>query len=338
MEPVRWGILSTAVIGTGRVIPAMLAAEGVTVAAVASRDPARARAVAERFGIARAHESYEALLADPDVEAIYNPLPNHLHVPWSLAALEAGKHVLCEKPIAMTAADLAPLFEARDRTGLVVEEAFMVRNHPQWLRVRELIAAGRIGELRAVHALFTYNNPDPGDIRNSLETGGGALYDLGSYTCTIARFVFDDEPARVLALMDRDPRFGTDRLTSAILDFPAGHAAFTVLTQGARQQQVTVLGTGGWIRPELPFTQAPDDFHACRIDIGGDAYPGPFPAETITLDAVNQYTLQAERFSRLVRGEPAPRWPLENAAANMRIIDALFRSGESGRFETVEPD
>jgi len=334
VKPVVWGVLGTSRIGVDKVVPAMQRSPLCDIHAIASRDAPKARATAGRLGIARAYDSYEALLADPDIEAIYNPLPNHMHIEWSMRALEAGKHVLCEKPIALNAEGVAPLIETRDRTGLVVEEAFMVRDHPQWRRVRELLDAGRVGELRTVQIAYTYHNIDPDDIRNKPETGGGGLYDIGCYACAIARLIFDDEPLRAMALIDRDPIFGTDRLASAVLEFGKGHASFCCSTQSGRYQMVQILGSSGWIRVEVPFAHPPT--LAARLVIGIDNEPpGTEAAEVLTLEPVNQYLLQGERFSRRVRGEEVPAWPLENAVANMRIIDALYRSGESGQWETV---
>ncbi len=333
MEPVKWGVLSTAKIGLDRVLPAMQQGALCDIAAIASREPERARAAAAALGIAKAHDSYEALLADPDIEAIYNPLPNHMHVEWSARAMEAGKHVLCEKPIALTAAEAERLIAVRERTGMRIEEAFMVRNHPQWQAARKWLTEGRIGALQAIQACFCYRNMNPDDIRNKADVGGGALYDIGSYCITAARYLFDDEPRRAMALIDRDPDFGTDRLTSAILDFPAGPASFVCGTQTARFQTVQALGTEGWFRLEFPFIMEPEN--PTRVVFGDGAFPGPQVAETETFEPVNQYTLQGDNFSRLLRaGEPAP-FPLETAIANMRVIDALFRSGQTGRWESV---
>ena len=333
MKPVKWGILGTASIACERVIPAMQASPLCDVAAIASRDPDKAQAAAHRMRIPKAHGSYEALLADPDIEAIYNPLPNHLHLEWTVRALEAGKHVLCEKPIAMDAAQAQRLVAARDRTGCLVEEAVMVREHPQWTRLRELMAAENFGDLNAMQLAYSYFNADPADIRNHTETGGGALYDLGCYCCAIARLVFGAEPRQVFALMQHDETFGTDRLTSAVLDFPAGHANVLVATQSSRYQMVQVLGTKGWIRAEVPF--AHPEHLAARLVVGEDIVPGTEPREIITFEPVNQYRLQGERFSKLVRGEDAPQWRLEDAVANMRTLDALRRSALSGRLECV---
>ncbi|MDP6705170.1 MAG: Gfo/Idh/MocA family oxidoreductase [Alphaproteobacteria bacterium] len=333
MEPVRWGVIGTAAIAIRRVIPATQASAEAEVRAIASRDLAKAETAAHDLGIPRAYGSYEELFADPEIEAVYNPLPNHLHIDWSIKAMEAGKHVLCEKPLALTAAEAARLIEARERTGRQVEEAFMCRNHPQWQKVRELIAEGRIGRVRAVQASFTYVNADPDDIRNQVESGGGGIYDIGSYCITMSRYVFDAEPRRVVALVERDPGFGTDRLTSALLDFEDGQASFLCGTQVTRHQHLFIFGTEGWMRLEAPFVQPPT--HACRIAVGSGLYPGHAADETIELDPVNHYTLQSERFGRLVRGLEAESWPIETGVANMAVIDALFRSAESGGWETV---
>ena len=338
MRPVRWGVLGAARIAMNRVIPAMQAAAGCEVAAIASRSNEAARTAASRAGVGRAYGSYEALLADPQIEAVYIPLPNHLHVAWCAKALEAGKHVLCEKPIALDAEEAATLIEVRDRTGLVIEEAFAIRNHPQWRAMREVLDSGEIGALRSAQATLAYSNLDADDIRNRPEVGGGALYDIGSYAVAACRLVFAREPVRVIALMDRDPRFEIDRLTSAILEFPTGHASFTVTTQGGpasggTHQHFAVIGSQGWIRAEFPFAHSTP--RACRLFIGDERSTGSLPAREIELPAVNQYGLQAERFSRLVRGEEAVRFPLETAVANMCVIDALFRSAATGQWEDI---
>src|SRR5208282_1889059 len=235
---VRWGVLSTAAIGVKKVLPAMQKGDWVEVSAIASRDLGKAEQVARTLGIARAYGSYEELLADPQIEAIYNPLPNQLHVPWSIKAAEAGKHVLCEKPLSMTVAEAKTLLPVQQRTGVIIGEAFMVRTHPQWLRARELIASGRIGEMRSVAAFFSYFNRDPVNIRNIPAYGGGAMMDIGCYPITTARFAFAEEPSRVLGLVARDPDMQIDRLVSAILDFPSGHATFTCSTQLVPYQRV----------------------------------------------------------------------------------------------------
>jgi predicted dehydrogenase len=213
----RWGVLSTAKIGLNKVIPGMQRGELCSVEAIASRDLATAQAAAGKLGIAKAYGSYEELLADPDVDAVYIPLPNHLHVPWTVKAAEAGKHVLCEKPISLTAAEAETLLEVRDRTGVTIGEAFMVDCHPQWIRLRELLRSGAVGELRAVQGFFSYYNVDPKNIRNQADLGGGALMDIGCYMVHGARFAFEEEPVRVVAGIERDPEMKTDRLTSAIL-------------------------------------------------------------------------------------------------------------------------
>ena len=333
MTPIVWGILGAARIALERVIPAMQPSDLCDVRAIASRDARRAADAARTARIPVAHESYEALLADPEIEAVYIPLPNHLHVEWSIRALEAGKHVLCEKPIACAAGELQPLVEARDRSGLLVEEAVMVRDHPQWTRVRALIDSGRTGALRNVQLSYSHFTDDPGDIRNRQDAGGGGLLDVGSYCSAIARLIFDAEPLRAMALLDRDPRFGTDRSVTAVLEFPGGHASFFCSSQSSRCQVVQIVGTTGWMRAEVPFAHPPD--LPARLLIGSNVAPGTEPDEIIRFDPVNQYRLQAERFGRQVRGAAPSRWPIETGVANMRVLDALRRSGESGRWEPV---
>ncbi len=333
IKPVNWGILSTAKIGMQKVIPAMKKGVFTRVAAIASRDIKKAKQAAADLGIPKAYGSYEELLADPKIEAIYNPLPNHLHVPWSAKAAEAGKHVLCEKPIALTAAEAQSLIEVRDSTGVLIHEAFMVRYHPQWLRARELVRSGRIGELRAIQCFFSYMNKDAANIRNIAAIGGGAIYDIGCYTVTFSRFLFESEPTRVVALIDRDPDFETDRLTSAILDFPAGQASLVCSTQLVPYQRAQIFGTKGRIEIEIPFN-APTD-QPCRLFVDDGSKLGDASAQTETFDVVDQYALQAEAFSNAIRTEEPLEFPLENAVHNLRVLDALFRSSQKGGWEKV---
>jgi predicted dehydrogenase len=328
---VRWGVLSTAAIGVKKVIPAMQQGEWSDVIAIASRDLRKAEEEARALGIARAYGSYEELLADPQIEAIYNPLPNQLHVPWSIKAAEAGKHVLCEKPLSLTVAEARKLLAVRDRTRVKIGEAFMVRTHPQWLRTREIIASGRIGPLRSVIGAFSYFNRDPKNIRNIPEDGGGALMDIGCYPITTSRFVFGEEPSRVLGLIERDPEMKIDRLTSAILDFPSGQAVFTCGTQLVPYQRMQLLGTKGRIELEIPFN-APND-RPCRIfvDDGGDLFGAGITTEQFP--TCDQYTLQGDVFSRAVREGGEVPVSLEDAVKNMAVIEAIFRSAGSGQWE-----
>ena len=330
--PLRWGVLGVANIAVRQVIPAMQRTRAARVEAIASRDLAKAESAARALGIRHAHGSYEALLADPDVDAVYIPLPNHLHVPWTVRAAEAGKHVLCEKPMGMNAAEVRSLLAVRERTGVVIGEAFMTRTHPQWARVRELIAAGRIGELRLVTGHFSYYRRDPQDVRSKVEWGGGVLLDIGCYPVTMARWLFGAEPLAVAAVLERDPDFRVDRLVSGLLRFPTGQAAFTVGGQAALHQQMQIYGTTGRIGLDVPFNPPPD--HRCRIlvDDGRDLVGGG--VEAIGFDAVDQYTLQAERFADAVRGRGAVPVGVEDAIGNMAALDALFRAAESGRWET----
>ena len=330
---VKWGILGVAKIATQKVIPAMQRGEWSEVYAIASRDLAKAEAAAARLGIPRAYGSYEALLADPDVEAVYNPLPNHLHVPWTTRAAEAGKHVLCEKPIARTAAEAAPLVAVRDRTGVHIQEAFMVRTHPQWLRALEIARSGRLGTIRSITGFFSYFNRDPSNVRNIPDFGGGALLDIGCYLINTARFVFGREPGRAAATIERDPAFGVDTLTSLLLDFAPGHAIGTCGTQLVGYQRVEVFGDRGRLAIEIPFNAPPDRPCKFAVDDGSDLFGGG--REEFTTDTCDQYTIQGDRFSQAVRGVAAPAYPLEDTIANMRVIDAVFRAAKSGCWETV---
>lgn len=331
-KPVTWGVLGVARIATAKVIPAMQRGALSQIVAIASRDAARAADAAAALGIATSYGSYEELLADPEIEAVYNPLPNHLHVPWTIRAMEAGKHVLCEKPVALTADEARQLIAVRDRTGLQVAEAFMVRHHPQWLRARALVRAGRIGEIRAIQTFFSYYNDDAGNIRNQADIGGGALYDIGCYALVTARFLFETDPRRLIATMDRDRAMRVDRLTSALVEFPGGrHLTFTCSTQASPHQRVTVVGTTGRIEIDIPFNADPLARSRIRIDDGRDLAGGGLVVEDLEL--CDQYTLQGDAFSRAVRGEAPLDFPIEDAVMNLRLIDCLFRSTISGQWE-----
>ncbi|MGE5732349.1 MAG: Gfo/Idh/MocA family protein [Gemmatimonas sp.] len=329
--PVRWGVLGAANIALKKVIPAMQRGRMSRVVAIASRDLAKARAAADALDIPRAYGSYEELLADSDVEAVYNPLPNHLHVPWSIRAAEAGKHVLCEKPVALSAAEARTLLAARDRTGVQIGEAFMVRTHPQWAKVRELIDAGRIGELRLIVGHFSYYRRDFDDIRSRLEFGGGALMDIGCYPITLARWLFNAEPIEVVAQIERDPDMHVDRLASGLLRFAAGQASFTCSGQLVPYQRMQIFGTRARIEVEIPFNAPPDSASRIYLDGGGDLTGRG--RETIELPIADQYTRQADRFSEAIRGAGEVPVRLEDAIGNMAVIDALFRSAETRRWE-----
>ncbi|WP_349371277.1 Gfo/Idh/MocA family oxidoreductase [Salinarimonas sp.] len=329
-----WGVLGAAKIGE-KVVPALQAGAGMRVGAIASRDEGRARADAERYGVAKAYGAYEALLADPEIDGVYNPLPNDLHVSWSIRAMEAGKHVLCEKPIALTAAEAERLREAQVRTGRLVVEAFMVRHHPQWIEARERVRSGALGELRAIQTAFSFYNDDPTNIRNRPENGGGGLYDIGCYAINTARFLFEAEPERVIGLFDMDPQMGVDRLTSGLMLFSGGRqASFVCSTQLVPTQRVTILGTQARLVVEVPFNAPPDRDLRIVEDPGTDLFGEA--AQATVLPATDQYARQAEAFvARVAAGGGADTGPIEDAIANMRVIDALFRSRESGALERV---
>ncbi len=332
MSKVKWGVLGVAKIAVEKVIPAMQRGQVSEIAAIASRDSGRAREAADTLGIARAYGSYEDLLADRDIEAVYNPLPNELHVPWTIKALEAGKHVLCEKPVALDAKEARLLIDARERSGRLVAEAFMVRYHPQWRRARELVTAGAIGAAGAIQTFFSYRLLDPANVRNR-PPGGGGLYDIGCYAILTARYIFGAEPARVVATLNRDLNFGTDRLVSAILEFPgARHLTFSAATQLSAHQRVTIVGDAGRIEVEIPFNAPPDRPTKMLIDSGADLFGGGARVEEFA--ACDQYTLQGDAFSRAVLDLAPLEFPIEDAILNIRVIDALFRSAERGSWET----
>jgi predicted dehydrogenase len=331
MSKIRWGVLGTALIGVQKVIPAMQRGKDSQVAAIASRDLRKARKTARALGIPKAYGSYDELLADPEIDAVYNPLPNHLHVPWSIRAAEAGKHVLCEKPIGLNVDEAKKLREVRDRTGVKIGEAFMVRSHPQWLKALDLVRAGRIGDLRSIVGFFSYSNTDPANIRNVLEYGGGGLMDIGCYPIFTSRLVFGAEPRRVLGLVERDPKMRIDRLTSAVLDYPAGHCVFTCGTQIVPYQRMQILGTRGRIEIEIPFNAPPN--RSCRLFLDNGRDLSGSSTKTYKVPKCDQYTAQGDLFSRAIRDDGEVPVPLESSIRNMAVMDAIFRSAESGKWE-----
>jgi predicted dehydrogenase len=333
-DKVKWGVLGAANIAVKKVIPAMQKGAWSEVKAIASRELRKAEEAARALGIAKAYGSYEELLADPGIEAVYNPLPNHLHVPWSIKAAEAGKHVLCEKPLSLTVAEARTLLAARDRCGVKMGEAFMVKTHPQWLRTRELIRKGAVGELRSIVGAFSYFNRDPQNVRNVPEWGGGGLMDIGCYPITTSRWIFGEEPLRVAGILEKDPEFGTDRLASAMLEFPSGQAVFTCSTQLVPYQRMQFLGTQGRIEIEIPFNAPNDRPTRIFIDDGRDVFGTGIRTETIPL--CDQYTVQGDAFSRAIREGSEIPVPLEDALANMAVIEAVFRAAESGKWEKLE--
>ena len=322
MTKIRWGVLGVANIAVKKVIPAMQRGAVSDITAIASRDMEKAQRAARELGIAKAYGSYDELLADPAIDAIYNPLPNHLHVLWSIRAAEAGKHVLCEKPVALSAAQARELLAVRDRTKVKIGEAFMARTHPQWLRANELAHNGSIGELRVITGFFSYMNRDASNVRNRADWGGGALLDIGCYPVTLSRMLFASEPLRVLGLTDRDPDFRIDRLTSAILEFPQGRCVFTCSTQLVPYQTMQIFGTRGQIAIEIPFNAPPDRPTKIFVNHRVEEFP-----------ICDQYTIQGDLFSRALLDDGPVPVPLEDAVKNMEVIDAIFRSAETGKWE-----
>ena len=333
MKKVRWGILSTANIGVAKVIPGMRKSHYVDVTAIASRDLAAAQRVAGSIGIDKAYGSYEDLLADPDIDAIYNPLPNHLHVPLTLQAARAGKHVLCEKPMSLNAAEIDQLKEVEGKVHIM--EAFMVRHSLQWNTARDQIRAGDLGGApQMIQSFFSYNNQDPLNIRNKVEWGGGGLMDIGCYPIVAGRFFFEAEPVRVIGLFTRHAEFGTDIISGGLLDFGNGRQlTFSVSTGLARAQQLVVWGSEARLIVPVPYNAQPDVPNVFAINDGSQLDGSS--AELFAMDVSDQYTRMSEDFSRAVLGEIPLPYGLDDARANMRIIDALFRSEKTGAWETV---
>ena len=329
MAKVKWGIISTANIGVAKVIPGMLKSKQLDVVAISSRDLKTAQIWAKKLGIPKAYGSYEAMLKDPAIEAVYNPLPNHLHVPLTLKAAKAGKHVLCEKPMALDAREAKKLKKAP--RGILIAEAFMVRHNPQWIEARRLVQKGVIGEVRAIQCLFSYFNRDPKNVRNMAGIGGGGLMDIGCYPITVSRFIFGAEPTRVMGTIDRDPKFKTDRVMGGLADFGKGrHLSFTISTQLAPYQRVHIMGTKGRIEIEIPFNAPPNKPNRIFVQ-GTEMNKGKW----ISLPVSDQYMKQAEAFGRAIRKKEKLVWGTDDAIQNMSIIDAFFRSEKSGRWEKV---
>jgi len=329
MKQVRWGIMGVAKIATEKVIPGMKKASLVEVVGIASRTKEKAQQAASRLGLPASYGSYEDLLADERIDAVYIPLPNHLHVGWSIKSLHAGKHVLCEKPISLNVAEAEKLAAAgREHPRLKLMEAFMYRHHPQWVKARQLVQEGKIGQLRTIQTLFSYFNRNPLDVRNQAQIGGGGLMDIGCYPISLSRFLFAAEPNRVMGHVEYDPDFRTDRLASGILDFAEGTATFTCGTQIAPYQRVHIVGTQGRIEIEIPFNAPPD--RPCRL-----WHQHAAGTEEIVFEVCDQYGIQAELFSRAVLEDTPVPTPIDDAVANMRVIEALFRSGKNRTWEGV---
>ncbi|UCH25614.1 MAG: Gfo/Idh/MocA family oxidoreductase [Trueperaceae bacterium] len=324
MSKVRWGVLSTADIGLTKVLPAMQRGQYCDLVAISSRSLEKAQRAAQMLGIPKAYGSYEEMLEDPEIDAVYNPLPNHLHVPWSLKAIEAGKHVLCEKPIGLSAAEGQTLIDAaKAHPELKVMEAFMYRHHPQWRRAKKLVEDGAIGELRTINSFFSYMNVDPDNVRNMADIGGGGLMDIGCYNISLSRFIFGAEPERVIGIVEYDPTFKTDRLASGILDFGRGTSTFTCSTQLSPYQRVNIYGTEGRVEIEIPFNAPPD--RPCRMwHQRGDEI------EEILLDTTDQYTVQGDLFSEAILQDSEVPTPIEDSVANMKVIEAIVHSAGTG--------
>lgn len=323
MSQVRWGILSTAKIGVKQVIPAMQQSESCEIVAIASRSKDKADRAASQLKIPKTYGSYEEMLDDPDIDAIYNPLPNNLHVPWTIKAIEANKHVLCEKPIGLNAGEAEKLAEVmEDHSHLKVMEAFMYRFHPQWRKARQLVEEQKIGQVKTIQSFFSYNNTDPDNIRNDPEKGGGGLMDIGCYQISLSRFIYNEEPRRIKGMMEFDPEFNVDRLTSGMLEFSHGTSTFTCSTQISAYQRVNILGTEGRIEIEIPFNPPADKPTRLWLTQGDNT-------QEIEFDICNHYTIQGELFSQaVVNNNPVPT-PISDAIANMKVIDAIQKSAET---------
>jgi predicted dehydrogenase len=333
VDKVKWGILGVANIAVKKVIPAMQLGQWCEISAIASRDLEKAQNAANQLGIHTAYGSYEELIDDPAIEAIYNPLPNNLHIEWTIKAAQAGKHVLCEKPISMNVAEALPLLRVQRETGVKIEEAFMVKTNPQWVSTLNMIREGAIGDVRSVAGYFSYNNKDLTNIRNIRETGGGGLMDIGCYMIFFSRLVFGAEPNRVVSLIDEHPDTKTDILTSALLDFPTGHATFTCSTRVTPYQRFQIIGTTGRLEVQIPVNAPPDQPCKVFLDDGTDLSGAKI--KSIEFEPCDQYTVQGDLFSQAIREDREPALSLEDSIKNMAVIEAIFRSAASGKWEAV---
>ena len=333
MGKIRWGVISSAQIGAEKVIPAMQQSKTGDILALASRNLGKAQEVCEKLSIPKAYGSYEELLSDPEIDAVYNPLPNHLHVPWTIKAAKAGKHVLCEKPIALDTQEASLLLSVQLETGVFIQEAFMVRDNPQWHWVRDRIQEGAIGELKVIQSAFSYMNRDPNNIRNMADIGGGGIYDIGCYPVFISRMLFGEEPVEVTSMIERDPDFKTDRLASGIMKFPSGQSSFICSTQLVPYQRVQVLGSEKRIEVEVPFN-APNEI-PCRVFLDDGAANHGRIKIFEDLPVCDQYTKQAEAFEAKILSGKIDQAPLKDAIKNMCVIDALYRAGNTGQLEKI---
>jgi len=322
MKKIRWGILSTAKIGREKVIPALQKSQYCSVDAICSRELEQAQKTATLLNIKKAYASYDELLNDREIDAVYIPLPNHMHIEWTIKAMKAGKHVLCEKPIGLSSAEADKLLKASlDFPHLKVMEAFMYRYHPQWVYAKKLVDEKKIGQLKTMQSFFTYYNIDPKNIRNRIEVGGGAMMDIGCYCVSFSRFLFGEEPKSVMGLVERDPVMQTDRMSSGILDFTDGHATFTCSTQLMPHQRVNILGTEGRIEIEIPVNIPPDQKAKITLFTKGGN-------EEIFFDAIDQYTIQADQFAQAIINDTPVPFGLEDAVNNMKVIEAVFESAK----------
>lgn len=322
MKKIRWGILSTAKIAKEHLIPAMQASEFGEVVAVASRSMESAQAFATASNIPTAYGSYEDLINDPNIDAIYNPLPNHLHVPWSIKAIEAGKHVLVEKPISLDIADLAPLFACvKAHPQIKVMEAFMYRFHPQRAKIQAICNSPEFGPLHSIQSAFNYNNREADNIRHDASMGGGALMDIGCYNISFARMMFKEEPIRVVAKMQKMPGFEVDCITSAILDFPNGTSIFSCSTKSEHGQWAQIQGESGSLRISPPYNPTKDDESEIRFQHNDKV-------EVISIPPVDQYQLMVNAFARAILDDTPVPTPLSDAEANMKVIDAIVKSAK----------
>jgi predicted dehydrogenase len=328
MKALQLGILSVSGFFQKKIAIPVAKSPMIEIAAIASRSEDKAKKAASEYNIRKAYGSYEALLADPSIEAVYIPLPNHLHAQFIKKAADAGKHIICEKPIALNVQEAEESIAYAHKKGVKVMEAFMYRFHPQWQHARELIRMKEIGKVQLVQCIFTYNNTDPSNIRNQAEAGGGAIMDIGCYAVSSSRFLLGAEPKRVISLTQYDQNFGTDILSTGILDFGDSRAEYTIGTQTFPYQRVNVYGSGGVISVEIPFNTPADVETQLTVT-------NSIGTREVLFAPEDQYILEFEAFARAIKEDTEVPTPASDAIANMKVLDALVKSARENAWMTI---
>ncbi|SMO60694.1 Predicted dehydrogenase [Saccharicrinis carchari] len=328
MNRLKIGVLSVSNHLLKRIVLPLKNTKYCKIYGIASRNPKKAEAFAQKFDIEKVYADYQELIEDPIIDFVYIPLPNHLHLEWVVKAAEAGKHILCEKPIALNAQEAMQCIEAAQKNKVQLMEAFMYKFHPLWIYAKEVITTNQIGRIMYIHTSFAYHNPAPDNIRNIKEFGGGALMDIGCYAISSSRFLLDAEPQRVMAIHQQHPEFKTDTLGSAIMDYDGRHASYTVSTLSQANQGVDIVGSSGRIRIPVPFNTYVDTPSEIIINTAQGE-------RSVSFAVCDQYGLMFDAFSEcLIKKMPLPIEPTD-VLNNMKVIDAVFKSAQSQQWERL---